>query len=210
MANPKKAIFYPTIEGNISTYYNKIKGHLTGAMGTKYGTSSETQGKLTTHNTDIPQVIQTAYDSRQTAQGDTETKDKELHDAEIEIKRELQRITGLDNWEEEDGETLGIRVYHEPPDPATMKPEITGKSILPEKIEIDWVKKGMQGVIVHGSYDGSSFSQIGTDGRSPYEDFRKNQQEGQPETRHYKLRYMKDDKPIGLESDVVKVVAEIY
>jgi len=50
---------------------------------------------------------------------------------------------------------------------------------------------------------------IGRDTRSPYEDERKNLSD-KPEDRYYKLRYIKNDKPIGLEGDVVKVLAEIY
>lgn len=136
-------------------------------------------------------------------------KKEELHDAEVDMKRELQRITHLENWDEEDGETLGIRKFATPPDPATVKPTITNVTVFPEKVEIDWVKRGFQGVFVYGSYDGNTFTQLGTDGRSPWDDTRPNQVAGQSETRHYKMRYMKDDEPVGLETDVVKAVVDI-
>ena len=209
MVNVLKAIFYPTIEGDVGTYYDNIYELLGGAMGSKYNTSAETLGKLDAHNTAIPQVIQTAYDDDQTAQGSTGAKNTEMAAGKHEMLRELQRITKLDNWDEDDGQTLGIRVEHEKPDLNTVKPKITGITILPAFVEIDWRKSGMDGVYVHGSYDGNSFEQIGTDNRSPWEDTRPNQTPGVAETRHYKMQYMVNDKPVGLFSDVVKVVVQI-
>jgi len=38
---------------------------------------------------------------------------------------------------------------------------------------------------------------------------RSNRTPGTAEIRYYKMRYMKDDKAIGLETDVVKVVVDI-
>ncbi|HDY86943.1 hypothetical protein LCGC14_1741580 [marine sediment metagenome] len=208
--NKRIAIFYPTIEGNITTYYDNITDQLLGAIGTKYGTAGPTQNELNAHKNNIPVVIKKAYDDDQVAQGSTEAKDDELHDAKTDMLRELQRITKLDNWDEADGETLGIRVEKTAPDLDTIKPRISGITSMPEKIEIDWVKQGMQGVIIFGSYDGSNFTEIGRDSRSPFEDERKNQTPGQPETRHYKLRYVDENqKPVGVESDVVKAVAQI-
>lgn len=209
MVNTNIAIFYPRQEDKVGTYYDKIFGHLDGAIGTKYGTSPDTLGELQVHNTAIPDVIQTAYDDAQTAQGSTATKDTELADAKHDMLRELQRITKLDNWDEDDGETLGIRVFSEKPDLNTVKPVITGITLLPAFVEIDWRKAGMDGVFVHGSFDGSSFAQIGTDNRSPWEDTRTNQVLGEAEVRHYKMQYMVADKPVGLFSDVVKVVVQI-
>ncbi len=207
--NTRIAIFYPRRDEDVGTYYDNITGHFLGAIGVKYGILGPVKNKLNTHNNAIPQVIKKAYDDNQVAQGSTEAKDAELRDAKFEILRELQRITKLDNWDEQDGETLGIRVEHTAPDPNTMQPEITGVTVLPDKVEIDWVKRGMQGVIIYGSYDGSSFTEIGRDGRSPYDDTRKNQTPGQAETRHYKFRYMEQDKPLGLDSKVVQVAVDI-
>ena len=207
--NTRIAIFYPTPEGKVGPYYDNIYELLGGAMGSKYNISVETLGELDAHNTAIPDVIQTAYDDDQTAQGSTSTKDEELADSKHDMLRELQRIPKLDNWDEDDGQTLGIRVFSEKPDLNTVKPVITGITLLPAFVEIDWRKNGMDGVYVHGSYDGSSFTQIGTDNRSPWEDRRTNQVPGEAEVRHYKMQYMVADKPVGLFSDVVKVVVQM-
>jgi len=207
--NKRVAIFYPNQEGQIGPYYDNILGHLDGAIGAKYGVNPATLTAIQTHNTNIPLVIQTAFDDAQTAQGSTAAKNTELHNAEVDMKRELQRITRLEDWDEDDGETLGIRQFATEPDPATTAPTITNVTVFPELVEIDWVKRGFQGVFVFASYDGNNFTEVGTDGRSPWEDTRPNQVEGQSETRHYKMRYMKDDEPFGQESDVVKVVVDI-
>ncbi len=209
MVNTNIAIFYPTIETKVGTYYDKILGHLDGAIGAKYGVDPAKLSTLQDHNVAIPQVIQTAYDDDQTAQGSTATKQTEMANSKSDMLRELQRITRLEIWDEDDGETLGIRVEHEQPDLNTVKPIITGLTLLPAFVEIDWRKNGMDGVFVHGSFDGSSFTQIGTDNRSPWEDRRPNQVPGEAEVRHYKMQYMVADKPVGLFSDVVKVVVQI-
>ena len=153
------AIFYPRPQDEVGTYYDNITTHFNGAIGAKYGIDPQTLQSLDAHNTAIPNVIQTAYNDAQTSQGSNETKDIELHDAKSNMLRELQRITKLDNWDEDDGQTLGIRVEHVPPDLNTVKPIITGVTILPEMVEIDWRKAGMDGVFVHGSYDGNNFTQ---------------------------------------------------
>ena len=113
-------------------------------------------------------------------------------------------------FREEDAEAIGFRVHHTPPDPHTMKPIVSKVTPTLENIIIDWVKGISDGVFIYGSYDGNTWEKIGRDSKSPYEDERKNKQAGIPEDRYYKLRYILDDKPIGLESDVVKVLAEIY
>ncbi len=207
-ANKQIAIFYPPQEGDVGPYYDKIYKHLEGAMGTKYNVDSTKLSVIQNHNTAIPQVIQTAYDDDQTAQGSTGAKNTELANSKRDMLRELQRITRLENWDEDDGQTLGIRVEHEKPDLNTVKPVITGLTILPAFVEIDWRKAGMDGVYVHGSFDGATFTQVGTDNRSPWEDRRPNQVPGEAETRHYKMQYMVADKPVGLFSDVVKVVVQ--
>jgi len=44
---------------------------------------------------------------------------------------------------------------------------------------------------------------------SPFVDTRKNSAT-QPETRMYKMQYLEKDQPVGLVSDIIKVVAAIY
>ena len=76
-------------------------------------------------------------------------------------------------------------------------------------IVYDWIKGRMEGIIIYGSYNGTTWVEIGRDLKSPFEDTRSNLQPGVAEARYIKMRYMKNDQPIGLESDVVKVVVDI-
>ncbi len=208
--NKKKAIHYPGKESKTEKYYANLVSQLSGAIGAKYGISDETRDKLAAHKSAIPKLIKTALESKLKSKADTKAKKQGLKLARRDMLRELQRITALEGLNETDAEKMGIRIFHEVTDLNKVKPEITGITVLPQKIEIDWLKKGMQGVVVSGSYDGSTYTELDKDTRSPWEDFRKNRQPGQPETRWYKLQYVKDDKPVGLESDAVKAVAEIY
>ncbi len=66
----------------------------------------------------------------------------------------------------------------------------------------------LDGVIIESSYDGVTFTEIGKDTHSPFEDKRSNVSEC-AETRHYRLRYFKNDTAVGLYSDVVRVVCSI-
>lgn len=132
-----------------------------------------------------------------------------------------------------DGEAMGFLVESPQVNPDTAKPVVSAVTSMMDMIVIDWVKKGMKGVVVFGvvretirdlSLKSSSeddpaglaiplnlvWEQLDKDMRSPWEDTRKNLTL-MPEIRYYKLRYLwKDDKEVGFESDIVKVVAEIY
>ena len=212
MANTNKAIFYPIIEGDIPAYYDNIVDLLAPgtAMAVKYNVTAATNTELDGHNTNIPVKIQTAYTADQAAQGATEAKDAELFLGKTDMLRELSRITKLANFEETDAETLGIRVIKTPVDLNTVKPRFSGITTLPDQIILDWVKASLDGVEIYGSSNGTTFTKLDRDNRSPYEDKRKNQTNNVPETRYYKMRYFKNDVLVGLESDVVKIVAQIY
>ena len=113
------------------------------------------------------------------------------------------------NFEEADAEALGIRVHKTPPDYASVVPIVTDITTLPDQIIFDWVKAAMDGVIIESSYDNSTWVKIGTDLKSPFEDKRKNQKVDTPETRYFRFRYIKNDEPVGLYCDVIKVTCEI-
>ena len=232
MANTKKGIFYPTTEGLIKPYYENAATQLIGALGVKYGTDAATITALTGHKTQIPLVIQKAFDDAQLAQGSTNAKNTELATAKVDLLRELNRITRLPIWDEADGELLGIRVTHTPGDPNAAKPTISKVTTLPDQIILDWVKGEWGGVIIETldntenepappippmppvppqpEQNNPNWKKLDTDQKSPYEDTRKNSK-NQPETRYYRLRYTdKNGKAIGLYSEIVQVAAEIY
>ncbi len=53
------------------------------------------------------------------------------------------------------------------------------------------------------------WEEINRDYRSPYEDKRQNLGQ-EPEVRYYKFRYIYKDQLVGVDSDIIKVIAEIY
>jgi len=202
------AIYYPTKDKDIVSYYNKIVPILV-LLATKYGIDAATITLLQTHSTNVSSTYAQALADADKAHESFEIKDVEFEQAKVDLLRVLNMIQRAANFIESDAEAMGIRVVSEPIDLRTVKPVISGLTSFPEQIIVDWVKGGLSGVKVYGSYDGKNFTVIGQDSRSPFEDTRKNQTD-QPEVRYYKLRYMKDDKLVGVESTIYQILAEIY
>jgi hypothetical protein len=164
---------------------------------------------VTGHNTNIPKVIDKAHADRTIAQQSTTLKREELSKSKKDIMRVFQKIVSAENFEEADAEALGIRVHKTPPDYDNASPLVTDITTLPDQIIFDWVKGPMDGVIIESSYDGVTFTQLGLDLKSPFEDKRKNLKAGTPETRFYRFRYIKNDTPVGIYCDTIKVTCEI-
>jgi len=107
-----------------------------------------------------------------------------------------------------DGENLGLEGAVTTFDPSTAKPRISNAQVLPDMVVIEWVKGRMQGVIVERSLDGTNWREVDKDMRSPWEDTSPNRTAA-AEWRHYRLRYLLNDKPVGLYSDVVSLLVSI-
>ncbi|MFH1005562.1 MAG: hypothetical protein V1781_08775, partial [Bacteroidota bacterium] len=143
------------------------------------------------------------------SQNSTRLYDEELFASETDAKRVLHKIVEHPSFILSDGEDMGFIVNKTLPDPNTSKAQITGVTATPDYVSINWVKSIFDGVSIYGSYDGQNFSRLDKDSRSPYEDTRKNKT-NTPETRYYKARFLLADKEVGVESDIVKVLTEIY
>jgi len=224
---PKQiAIFYPRVESEVAPYIVNIGVKLSGAIGTKYGSLPADIGAIAGHGTNIPLAIQKAYDDDQTAQNSTATKDTLMGVAKTDVLREMRRITSLPNWDEDDGELLGIRKVKTPVDINTVKPAFSKVTALPEQNILDWIRAGMDGVYIFSITEAIAsapgmplgmlpdpnspqWEKLGEDDRSPYEDTRPNKTI-QPENRYYMMRYKKDNKPVGLFSNIIKVVTDIH
>jgi len=203
-----KAIYYPSREDEVLAFIiNAVKQII--LLANHYGINQEKIKALEAFLVNLPKAINDSVESSNIAQQKTEIKIEELLDCEKDFKWMFRFIQDSDVFREADAELIGFRVHHVKPDPHTMKAVISGVTSTPEAIIIDWVKSRMEGVFIYGSYDGNAWTKLGRDTRSPYEDERKNLTD-KPEDRYYKLRYIKNDKPIGLESDVTKILAEIY
>jgi hypothetical protein len=142
----------------------------------------------------------------------------------------VQVIKGSPGYSEAIGQALKIIAPGKTPGDLTplekteLKP--VGKIVENSAVEIKikWAKGDADGVIVYvnaavtaAPVAGSkvdaeaaiSWVEYGRYNYSPFVDTRKNAG-AQPETRMYKLQYFEKDKPVGLQSDIIKVVAAIY
>jgi hypothetical protein len=118
------------------------------------------------------------------------------------------RIKGSLQYTISDGEDLGLEGAVVTVDYATVKPKISAITAFEDKVVLDWVKAGMQGVIISRSLDGTNWETVDKDFKSPWEDESFNRTSA-AEWRYYRLRYLHNDQPVGLVSDVVKVLVSI-
>lgn len=142
------------------------------------------------------------------------------------LGKTVQRIKNHPNYNETIGRSLGIIAPKKIIDLNKLKPQPVVKAITAEHIKIGFPKADMDGVYVFGAVaipastteqsDAAkdldnlvTWAELGKCNTSPFIDTRVNSSL-QPETRQYKMIYFKKDKPVGLESDVLRVIAQIY
>ncbi len=170
-------------------------------------------------------------------QAATQVKDLAKKNAVAEFRMLANMIKSKKAYTTGIGEDLGIEGPVQTFDLATMKPQASSVVSTSLKIIIDWVKGPMHGIkilaakrvlnrdvissdvqsLVNDDEAGLKIAEmpeliweiLDTDYRSPWEDTRPNLT-NKPETRYYKLVYVYKDQIVGLESDIIKVVAEIY
>jgi len=239
MSKPKGVVInYPRQKPMIRAFYTNFNTSLP-AYAAKYGIIPAEQAVIDAHKTSIDTLEAAQTAANEAAQAATQAFDEELVAAEVDAKRVMKKIMEHADFVRSDGEAMGFLVESPQVDPDAAQPIVTGVTPLMDMIVIDWAKKGMKGVVIYGAIRSSvsdtdmqeeldpasqlktlsinppippalQWEKLDKDLRSPFEDTRKNLTL-QPEIRYYKLRYLwKDDKEVGFESDIVKVVAEIY
>lgn len=228
MSKKTKKVSVPTQQGEMPAYAANVNEKLTlGALGAKYGINAIDMVKALDYSTNIPTIINQAESANATAQALNNDKDDMIYDARGFYKDMGHAIQKHASYDVTDMEALGFFKIETPPDPNTAKPVISKVTILPDQIILDWIKGAWDGVYIE-SYVVSSggamppmpapggpggaatpWVKLGEDEKSPFEDTRLNQSP-QPETRFYRMRYKKDNKPVGIYSDTVKVIVEIY
>jgi hypothetical protein len=119
------------------------------------------------------------------------------------------------------GQTLGIIGADETIDFSSLKAKGSLKESAISHILLDFVKKGMDGVIIYTAYNPAgallpaypesaiNWQPLARVNHSPYMDIRLNQARV-PEVRLYKFVYFKNDKIVGQESEIIRVLAEVY
>jgi len=135
------------------------------------------------------------------------------------------------NYTEAIGLDMGIVAVKPVIDLLDCQPVITEVIAMMDHIRLGWLKSVYQGVVIFGakreqvrelnitdeSEDQAGLAilqnlvweEIGRDSFSPFEDRRTNLSDA-PEIRFYKMRYIYNDEPVGLESEIVSVLADIH
>ncbi|MFH0894805.1 MAG: hypothetical protein V2A54_10260 [Bacteroidota bacterium] len=135
----------------------------------------------------------------------------------------VQRIKNHPNYNEATGRNLGIIGAEKVVNLDAVKPKINRTIVESDQIVIEWTKGLMDGVVVFSANlkqlestetptdldSVTEWVEIGRVTHSPFVDLRLNK-EKKPETRLYKLRYFKNDVQVGKESDIIRVLAEVY
>jgi hypothetical protein len=136
------------------------------------------------------------------------------------VARLAKRIKAHPNYTEAIGKNLGIVGSEQVIDYDNLKVQVAVRRTDADGVALDFVKGKMDGVVV---YSGTIVQPAGTPETgteppvlvwtelnrattSPFVDTRYN--EGNlPETRYYKMRYLKKDLPVGQDSDMISVIA---
>jgi hypothetical protein len=123
----------------------------------------------------------------------------------------VQRIQLAPGYTEAVGRDLGI-LGTEPggsePSDASAKPTAKARGIASNTVQIDFSKERFDGVLIEGRRTGETeWTTLATDNFSPYVDARPLKEDGKPEVREYRLRYIEFDEPLGEWSDVISATA---
>ncbi|MBS4029404.1 MAG: hypothetical protein KGZ58_12310 [Ignavibacteriales bacterium] len=203
--------FLPRTDAQLNFWLNNFAGKI-GNFAPEVGITPEQVTQFETDKTNLAtrlndvQTKKTAYQSSVTEKD--VVKDaiiKRIRDAAVVMKRHTNYTVSM-------GEDLGI-----------VPPEIPGipggtenampvfQAVeLPDRIRLDWVKDVFDGVVVQCKRGNeTTFTTLGTDTISPYEDTRANLSLGTPEIRTYRLRYLLKDEEVGQWSDEKRVVSTI-
>ena len=206
----KTKISFPSKDCDVPAFGTNVHTQLTtGGLAAKYGIVAGDVTKVQAFNTSITQKLNQSEQKQQEAQQASEQKDSEIYNYKLFLNKMGRDIQDHTSFDPADLEALGFTVISAPVDPTTAQPVISKSTVLPDKIILDWIKGSFQGVEVYGSFNGTTWVTLGRDFRSPYEDIHPNQVANTPEIRYYKMRYLLNDAVIGLESLVVKVLADI-
>jgi hypothetical protein len=143
------------------------------------------------------------------------------------VAKIVQRVKNHPDYDESIGDALRIIGAEVVIDYLNLKVRITLRQTDNDGVALDFVKGQMDGVVVYGGVFTQKVAQptdppattdvppvmkwteIGRANKSPYVDRRLN--EGDlPETRYYKMKYMKDDETVGKDSDTISVIAVVF
>jgi hypothetical protein len=225
MSKKTKKVYVPRQQDEMPGYVSNANEKLTtGGLGAKYGLTAGDLDTASGYATNIPNIINQAETAEASVQSLNKQKSDLIYEA-TSFYREMGHAWQKSAvYDAADMEAMGFFKIETPADPNLAKPIISRTTILPDQVIMDWVKAGWGGVYIDSmveelssnpvpgtppSMPGSTWQRLGEDEKSPFEDTRKNRT-NRPEIRYYRMRYKQDNKPIGLYSEIVKVIVEIY
>ena len=204
-----------------STFLSKIAGY-TAALGLLPADVAAVTAAINAHRGSY----QDAADAKATASAAVHTAQNDRATSEMLLRRLVQVIKNSSAYTDVIGTDLGIIGAEQVVDYNNVKPKVAQVLVHPDMVIIDWIKGPHQGVAIYADVRTAQNSElnpgevtpqmaaqiqweeIGRDMRSPFEDRRSNIS-ANPEFRYYKLRYLRNDQPIGLDSDIIKVLTDI-
>lgn len=125
------------------------------------------------------------------------------------VRATVARMKTHPAYTESIGTDLAVISTPVAPPTGPAKPSATATPEPGSAVRIDWVKGVFDGVIVEGQRgDETTWTLLGTDLQSPFNDTRGSLQSGVPEVRRYRLRYVKSDTPTGDYTDTIIVTTK--
>lgn len=122
------------------------------------------------------------------------------------LRATVQRIKAHPSFTDAIGTDLGVIATPAQSQTTQAKPTANAKAEPGSQVRINWTKGVFDGVIVESQRAGETvWTMLATDTQSPYVDTRDPLQPGAPELRRYRLRYIKNDEPVGSYSDEMTV-----
>ncbi len=190
----EKVIWLLNIEGKIDTFLAPL------------GITAAEATAIKTRCSSIRTSISANEAARTAAKQAKESKDAVIKTEEAVLRNAIQTWKLKSTFTEAVAEALGLNAPQSRMNMDDYKTQLTTQT-FPGKIEINFTKKGVDGVNIYVRHKGqSTFMKIAYDSHSPYEDNRPLAISGTAETREYMAMGVIDDEEIGQQSDIVEVV----
>jgi hypothetical protein len=201
--------YIPTPDTDFSFWSDNMLGKL-GPYKATFGITDAEYDELKNQREAFVLSVKNVDAAKTTLQSSVQVKNSTRDPFETAIRKLVARMKLHNDYTQAIGEDLGVVL------PAaaskgspTAKPMFTA-TVLANGVRLDWHKGENSGVIIQSKRgDETTFTHLGNDTRSPYDDERVNINIAKPETRIYRMRYVVNDVEIGVWSDEVKVVCLI-
>ncbi len=151
----------------------------------------------------VLQAVTDAADALSNSAAKVAARDAAIRAYETQARADIARAKTAPGYTEAIGRDCEWLTTTDAPDPATLKPSLDIRPSA-EGLVLKWSKNGQDGVNVYRRAAGTKDwgRVLAFDSRSPYIDT----ETGLTGTYEYYVQLMKDDKPVGQPSDIVKAM----